>query len=82
MRLLRRLAKAAHTTGHRDGTVYGTSRAATRSFFAHHVAAIASAVVFADALVLENEAASLDFQSTLGPAPPTRRCATTPRWCA
>ena len=75
VRLLRRLAKAARTVGRRDGTVYGTSRAATRSFFPHHAAAVASAVVFADALVLENEAASLDFQSSLGLAPPPHRCA-------
>ena len=57
VRLLRHLAQKAARRGHRDGTVYGTSRASTRSFFPHHLASIAAAVVFADALVLENAAA-------------------------
>ena len=48
----------------------GLGRASTRSFFPHHLASIAAAVVFADALVLENAAASLAFQSVLTALPP------------
>ena len=40
--------------GHTDGTIYGSSRLATRSFFVHHLAAVSSAVVLADTLTLEN----------------------------
>ena len=48
---------------HRDGTVYGTSRSSTTSFFTHHLAAISAAVVYmyADALTLENAAATYAF---------------------
>ena len=37
------------TPGTHDSTVYGTARASTRSFYVHHTAAIASAIVCADA---------------------------------
>ena len=35
--LLGRLHARSRVTGHRDGTVYGSSRSATRSFYTHHV---------------------------------------------
>ena len=57
VRLLRALSKLTGRNGEHDRTVYGESRASTRSFFVHHVAAIAGAVVGADALVLESAAA-------------------------
>ena len=49
VRLLRTLAKKAKRPGHRDGTIYGTARSATSSFFTHHLSAIAAAVALADA---------------------------------
>ena len=43
-RTLYRLHKLATTEGHRDGTVYGTARTATRSFHAHHLRLISLAI--------------------------------------
>ena len=50
--------------GATDGTVYGTARTSTRSFFVHHLSAVAAGVKHADALTLENAAASLSFFDT------------------
>ena len=52
-----------------DSTVYGTGRASTKSFYTHHVAAISSAIVRADALLVRNAAASLAFQLAHAPGP-------------
>ena len=52
------------TEGHRDGTVYGTARTSTTSFFTHHLCAISRAIVTADALTLTKTAASEDFLLT------------------
>ena len=54
--------------GH-DSTVYGTGRASPKSFYTHHVAAISSAIVRADALLVRNAAASLAFQLAHAPGP-------------
>ena len=75
VRFLRSLSKQMKTPGHTDGTVYGSSRLATRSFFVHHLAAVSSAVVLADALTLENTAAALTFHSTYFPSLPPRPAA-------
>ena len=64
VRFLRSLGKQVKAPGHADGTVYGSSRLATRSFFVHHLSAVTSAVVLADTLTLENAAAALTFHST------------------
>ena len=80
MKLLRALAHKAKRRAHRDGTVYGTSRSSTTSFFIHHLAAIASAVVRADALTLENAAATYAFMTTLAATP--RASAATRLHCA
>ena len=66
VRFLRSLSKQARTPGHTDGTVYGSSRLATRSFFIHHLAAISSAIVCADARSIRNHAASLATQLSHG----------------
>ena len=50
IRLLGQLAKDVQRKGAVDGNFYGTSRASTRSFFPHHLGAIASSIVRADAL--------------------------------
>ena len=64
VRLLAQLAKDVKRKGATDGTVYGTARTSTRSFFVHHLSAVAAGVMHADALTLENAAASLTFLDT------------------
>ena len=47
------------------GAVFDTAaRTSTRSFFFHHLSAVAAGVMHADALTLENAAASNDFLDT------------------
>ena len=67
--LLSCLAKAVRAPDGHDSTVYGTGRASTKSFYTHHVAAISSAIVRADALLVRNAAASLAFQLAHAPGP-------------
>jgi len=50
----------------RHATQYGLGRASPQSFFPHHLAAISSAIVRADALSIRNNAASLAFQLSHG----------------
>ena len=64
-RLLRAISKAVGLPGIYDSTIYGSSRASPRSFFAHHLAAISSAIVHTDALILVNHGSNLSFQLTL-----------------
>ena len=66
IRLLRELAKTAQGTSGHDSTVYGLSRASPKSFFPHHLAAISSAIVCADARSIRNHAASLATQLSHG----------------
>ena len=66
VRLLAQLAKDVKRKGATDGTVYGAARTSTRSFFVHHLSAVAAGVVYADALTLENAAASSAFFDTRG----------------
>ena len=71
-RLLRDTSKAIGLPGIHDSTVYGSSRASTRSFYYHHLASVSDAIVHADALTLNNHAAAESFQLTLAaPAPRT-----------
>ena len=51
-----------------DTTIYGESRASTRDFFPHHLAAISAAIVFADANTLSAESAHLNYRLTTGAA--------------
>ena len=53
--LLKILGKASTAPGTHDATVYGTSRASPHCFYAHHIAAISSAIVLANALTVLNE---------------------------
>ena len=62
----RRALKAARAPGSHDSTVYGSSRAAPQSFYAHHVASISSAVVNADARTVLNASSSMSFKLSLG----------------
>ena len=59
--LLTMLAKSVRGPDGHDSTTYGTGRASPKSFYMHHLAAISSAIVRADALTLRNAAASLAF---------------------
>ena len=63
--ILRVLARAASAKGAADNTRYGHGRASTRSFYAHHVAEMSTAVQVSDAIVLGNSAASTMFQATM-----------------
>jgi hypothetical protein len=63
--ILRLLARAASAKGAADNTRYGHGRASTRSFYAHHVAEMSTAVQVSDAIVLGNSAASTMFQATM-----------------
>ena len=81
-RLLRAISKAVGLPGIYDSTVYGSSRASPRSFFPHHLAAISSAIVHKDALILVNHGSNLSFQLTLPSLAPnvrTRRPSPKPR---
>ena len=60
MRTLTRLNTLAKTTGHRDGTVYGVARSATRSFLAHHLRLIANSIVSTNADLILSAATSLE----------------------
>ena len=64
--LARTLGRCVSLPDVHDSTIYGTSRASTDSFFPHHVAAISSAIVLADAATLSAEAAYLNFKLTTG----------------
>ena len=64
VRLFARLGKDVRRKGAVDGTVYGTAATSTRSFFVHHLSAVAAGVKHADALTLENADASLSFLDT------------------
>ena len=64
IQFLHYLSQLAATEGHRDGTVYGTARTSTTSFFIHHLSAISRAIVTADALTLTKAAAAEDFLLT------------------
>lgn len=70
-KILHTCAKAVTADPSLDSTIYGTNRASTRSFYAHHVAAISSAILRADATTLVNAATSLAFWATLGAATPS-----------
>ena len=64
VRALSRLAARTKTRAGRDGTVYGTSRSSTRSFFVHHLSAVSAGVVYANALTLVNAAADASVAVT------------------
>ena len=62
IRLLKALVKTAQGTTGQDFTQYRLGRASPQSFYPpHHLAAISSAIVRADALTIRNHAASLAF---------------------
>ena len=50
--LLRANARVARAPGTHDSTVYGAARTSPREYYAHHAAAISSAIVFTDARTL------------------------------
>ena len=56
---LHHYGKLAAALGTTDSTVYGASRASTRSYYQHHVATIAAAIVFADVSTIHATAAHL-----------------------
>ena len=63
---IRLLARTAATKGATDSTSYGRGRASTRSFYAHHIAEMSTAVQVADAIVLDNAAAHVMFTVSVG----------------
>ena len=64
--LLRHLARCAAAKGATDSTRYGHGRAATRSFYSHHLAEISTAVQLEDANTLNNIAAASTFALAFG----------------
>ena len=62
VQLLGALARKARASGKQDKTAYGRSRSSTKSFFRHHLAAISSAIVYQDAVLIANAAATIAFQ--------------------
>ena len=67
--LLRTISKSVGLPGIQDSTVYGTSRASSRSFFYNHLAATSAAIVQQDALTIVSYAAAESFRLTLSPSP-------------
>ena len=57
LKLIGYLHSVARKPGARDGTRYGSSRFATKSFKTHHIGSISSAIVHADAASIEQRAA-------------------------
>ena len=58
-KLLHSMGKMAKETGHRDGTVYGTARGATRGFVTHHLRLISLAAVSGTALAMQRDARAI-----------------------
>ena len=67
---LQLLGRQSTMPGTVDATRYGLARASPGTFYRHHSASIAAAVVFADAHTVLTAAASMSFELTL--APPAR----------
>ena len=65
VRLIRRLAAHVATPEGHDATAYGLSPSSPQSFYRHHLSAISSAIVHADALVVRAQAESYAFMLTL-----------------
>ena len=63
---IRLLARTAAAKGATDNTRYGQGRASTRSFYAHHIAEMSTAVQVQDAVVLDNAAAHEAFAASMG----------------
>ena len=69
VRCLRELGQQSRAPATHDSTRYGTSPASPRSYYAHHLAAISAAIVYADALTVLNAAAHLSFLLSVGLEP-------------
>ena len=69
---LARLAARAAEPGHRDGTVYGTSRLATKSFYAHHLRTISRVTAVEVAKAIERLAAAVRSHLVEPTAPAAR----------
>ena len=65
--LLRRLGRVSVAPGTHDSTVYGLSRASPSTFYSHHVAAGARAVILADMADVLNAAATQSFELCAAP---------------
>ena len=67
LKLIGYLHSVVRKPGARDGTRYGSSRFATKSFKTHHISSISSALVHADAETIERRAADGALDLTLSP---------------
>ena len=76
--LLQQLGKAARLPSVDDRTVYGVARGSHRSYFTHHLAAIATAVAHADAMTIERAGRDLTLQLATAAAPPPVTAAAPP----
>ena len=68
-RALRALASKASAPTTHDSTVYGTSRSSPSSFHDHHLAAISTAIVAADAVTVQHAAMAMSFKVSVGVTP-------------
>ena len=66
VKFLRALAAAARAPSAQDHTVYGQSRASPSHHYPHHLAAISSAIVAADARIILNHAAHACYMLSVG----------------
>ena len=64
--LLRVIGRQSRASGSHDSTRYGVSRSSPSTFYAHHSAAISHAIVSADATVLLDSAASINYRLAHG----------------
>ena len=75
--LLQTMGRAVKLDSANDTTIYGLGRMSTKSFFLHHLGAISSAIVMADARTIVREASSMSIQltttTTTHPAPARAR---------
>ena len=66
--VLRILAAVARRRGTTDSTVYGSARSSTRSFFAHHLAAISATILFYNSVAVQAAAKELSRHVAAGTA--------------
>ena len=69
VRMLLELAKQAKAPTTQDSTIYGTSKTSPSTYLAHHLAAISSAIAFADATSVMHAADVMSFRLSMGLAP-------------
>ena len=68
-KVARALDRTSRLPTTQDSTVYGIARSSPRGFYAHHLAAHASAVIFADVTTVHMCASEMVFKLSVGMVP-------------